>query len=496
MKNTSLLLIGISVLYMVGCTTSIKTSKIINNNSIVKGVVYYLPRSDIVYNAKYKINECTTENIDIEISLESVETKVVRDESSTFLLDYTLLSSSTKNTDFSVKFYDNGTIKSINLDTDDRTSEIIGSATNALTSLAMANIPGGFEFPGAVAPHVPYLCSQDVKTALDEEANLKSKLETKLDDLNVVVDAIKALRNDNQIDLTVLDAKLMELDGLKKKYDEAKKDYVKNQSILMFKQSFEKPDNYKNDNNEWAYTLMADSEYFEEWVSNSVENQESPVQLDDKYYKKNKEGVIIKKPSYIDYIREKTKLLIDVTPDDTNITSTYSSATTYSGIIYRIPVIGTVSVKLASGEQMHKKQYSLPGLGQIAYIPYSNKEFEENNLQVSFNESGVITELVYKTKSPAERIAKTFESVAGKVAEYKEAKRKKPLTDLQAQVEYQKVLNEYKTLSKEPDDELEKLKLEYELRELASKLDTLSTEELSRELQRIKIEQEIMELEK
>jgi len=477
MMKTKLTSASCALLLAAGCTTSIKTTQLTDSATLKTGVIYHVPQTELQYHISYRLTECTKKEVIVETKLSKLEFVSVRDQSTAYVLNYKDLSSASKSTDFTVELYENGTLKSVNIEASDKTGEIIAGIAGVVGKIATANIPGNFPNALRKAGIRQDLCNADINQAINIAPSLQNTLSTKKTLLDNAIKDLKSYREATGATDAGIDSRQATLDTAITAYRVAEEANSKNINLISFSEVYKRLDTHK-DNVEQkllTYSLVPPSKNIEAWINSTV-NQ----------------GV---RDSLIKKVIAANSIAVTITPRDQYLSEQSNfSITDVKGVVYRIPASSKVKVVLANGEVLHDKSHDLAGIGYLAMVPFENGAFEENSISVALRDNGSIEKLVYKTNSPAERIVDTLDKVADQVVEYKEAKRKKPLTDLQDQVAYYELLKQYKVLSEEPNTNLAQLELEIKLQELASKMDQLSVDELKRELERLKIEQDIKAL--
>ncbi|MBS7807744.1 hypothetical protein [Variovorax sp. PCZ-1] len=92
-----------------------------------------------------------------------------------------------------------------------------------------------------------------------------------------------------------------------------------------------------------------------------------------------------------------------------------SSSTIFTGVVYRQPVSGTVSVtdRRPGGTRFTSPSaVSLPQLGAKALVWLENRTFDKNSIVVSFNEDGSMSQLTFQAEARAERGAAAVQDLS------------------------------------------------------------------------------------
>ena len=131
MKSKSALNIAPPILFMIfaillsGCTTYIKSTPVqVSDRSLVhEGILYSLPMLQYEIDATWQVISCDAP-VDILFTLD-VKENFIPDPGFIFKIDYTELAGILNTSTGDIDLYDNGTLKSFNVEVNDRSAEIL-----------------------------------------------------------------------------------------------------------------------------------------------------------------------------------------------------------------------------------------------------------------------------------------------------------------------------------------------------------------------------------
>lgn len=129
------------------CTTVLKTENVSVGGPPGYGILYNLPRAAFDVEAKFLITGCERKlgnisELSFELTNATVQHKLVGDPTETYRLRYDKLNSPLKITSASVVMHPNGMIKSINVEQDDRTAQVMASLAATAINLYKASTVG------------------------------------------------------------------------------------------------------------------------------------------------------------------------------------------------------------------------------------------------------------------------------------------------------------------------------------------------------------------
>ena len=552
-------LIASSLVFLTtSCSTSLSVKKLEDSKN-VNGVIYYLPRSSFQVSIKRELNKCPyaiDDKVYIDVSNKvEVVYSTISDISNAYVIDYDSLSSATKEFDIEVSMYPNGTLKSINTTSSDKTGEIIASVAKTAAMLALVNTTGAGglamltasgqgekENQGLTPLPIP-LCSDAVKQALVNRDSAKSefkdaneKLAAKLKELlslkklvkdeagieapapayEAALKALGVLNTDAAIKENILD----EINS-KLTYTSTYQLYgitIGSQDLRLSPEELEKSGWVENKKYADATTVSADilKLFFNTqvaYVKEEVEDKAPEVAVD-----KLGAGPEVGAPE--DAVEKQkangNSLIASSVFERDDVVEHESESDDDSGIVYQQGA--NVSIKICKDEkcansnpQFNKIVYASDA-GSLARLPYKNDAFQENSFEAKFSDKGMLEYVKYSSNSPAENAADTLSDVADAYASYKTKRHEyekaeiealaaksaaddaKELADLDHQIAILKKAKELEVLSKQADAEIGRLKRELELKKLLKEIDDLEPDEAAEELARIKIQVEIEKL--
>lgn len=493
MKKIKLLtisFISLTILFS-GCGTielkSTKVEKRISNNP-VEGIVYYLPKTEFNVNTSFIIQECRLINYEVVFNvteLISVSYKPVSDFSNAYYIGLDSFNKASKESSIEISLYDNGMIKSINTSVEDKTGEIIVNTAKTVGKIALYATAPEMAIASSYLKDLPPkpipLCEPDVEEALTTIDGVKNKLTNAQNGVKNQLGGIKDMRDNNATEDSLNNA-YTNLWALNKVMKENQKDYDDLLSILT----------------------ISTTKIF----SNSYNTVITP---DKKILKKK-----IISDKRVDEIQKKLERNFIIENAKNNTVSNHNSEQVFNGILYKQPAIVEIKVcDLNSSKCSYKEEKSIPGIGVLASLPFTNGSFESNHLEAEFSNTGMLTKVKYSSNSKALAISETALSVADEYKDYKinkatlsKLEKESKLTDItneinlmtklkeleklkkgdselsliQSQIDLQTKLNELEKL-KEINTAYNDIKREYEIKKLLADIEIIDDADLTRKLQ-------------
>lgn len=426
-------------------------------------------------------------NVDLKIQFRATLTPhSLPDMTQRYVIDYMTTKSGLKSTNYTVENYPNGTLKSINMSIDDRTSAVAQSTIRGVLTLAggAAGFPIDLDMPGE-DESVPFtnfeksarsglrqLCKPEVlgllrqRQALDRElgtlpaeiaemqeevGQLTSALEEERTALEKARSEGKADEEINQYESSVAAAakdKSHAETALKKKKAEAKpktarrdrlRDELTVTTTALFMHEVELINQIYLGGADRAAAKWFDMERVEEYCDNNASGGLSmacgapPSSEDSNSDKRLPKALfayaaVYLAPSNADY-QQPTNACegegLNGTADDS-----------CQGVIYRQPATGLMlvcsreecldgngKIQALSENLIASEPITIPQLGVSAALPLTNRAFQNNNLQASFTENGALTKVTYSSNARAEAAAGAFEGSANDIAAFLNARR-------------------------------------------------------------------------
>lgn len=487
-----------------GCTTQLKSNHLDARYTPGTGVLYTLPRATFDAEVTFLVTRCTgkADNpvLDYEVASGVVRQYMTPDPGETYRVPYDQLNAPTKSTSVNIALYPTGMIKSINSEVDDRTSQVMSSVAATVINLAKA-------YATTVVP----MAAADVSGACgsDNLARTLQERRTLIDDelpraraADAALQADQKKADDTQTRLNLANAQLAEAVAAK---DAAATKQHKAEVAKLQAQLKTEQDALKNRSAkapalqaklaklESALSIRA---YLTGWspAPGSLETDISVAQeeFNDAYLQATGQ------PLGLTLTGDTFDAELSVKLDAQHPTvDTPPAGKEFAGLVYRLPAIGSVSVKKKGSSKVLTRQgsVSLPQFGTKSLIWLRNRAFDKNSVVAAFNEDGSLTSLEFKSEAQAERaaaaIAETSKSLVelmqiradtlkAKVTATDEATKKaqqQQIDELDHQIAMlnkQRDLGEAGQPSKDLlDREQERLKKEIEVEKLRQQLDEL-----------------------
>lgn len=484
------IVLAVAPIFMIqGCTSKITSSRVTSISPVkpIEGIVYSLPKAEFTVKTSFVITECKVidENVSFKYEeFDNVAYSPVNDLSNMYVIDLKEYNKASKKSNLEIQMHDNGAIKSINGTADDQSGEIVVDLVKTAGTVALY----------AVAPEVPLtlsallvtkptdaskmtrssvtkkveirtLCTETVEKAIENRPSAKKALDGAQQSVEAQLKAIKRMRDQNATNAS-----------LNPQY---KKLWALNEELEIKQKTYD--------------DLLADitisaSKTFLDSYSELIEPGNKAF-----------EGKIDQ--SYIPQIKEKLKRRFTVGGGYVEASKQKMDGNDIiEGILYRQPA--KVQLKICDENTLKcvfDEYKSVPGVGVLASLPFSNEAFQTNALEAVFTDQGMLTRVKYTTNSTAKAMSETAGKLADEYKDYKMERTKiakseaeSVLTSIENQIDMQTKINQLKQL-KVVNSTLDDLKREYELRKLEANIDMLNNEDavrkLNTELLQIKVEE-------
>lgn len=199
---------------------------------------YALPRTVVDAEVKYELKSCAAsaqkadKSYDLTAEVKATATLVVRAEADPALryaLEPGTLANSRTKTDFGLELYENGTIKSLNAASEDRTGAVIGNVLGGIFSIAKLFL-GPVPFADGNT-YLPHACNADTRQALDRVKTLRGEISQLKEDIRKLEFSKPPAGNDGTADIKRYREKLAIL-------QEQLKETVDNRLTLSVKKVF------------------------------------------------------------------------------------------------------------------------------------------------------------------------------------------------------------------------------------------------------------------
>lgn len=358
----------------------------------------------------------------------NVSESYTADPNATYEIDYRNLASGSSVGEMDIVYFPNGAIKSINIESDDKTSEIINNTFSFIKGIALAGAGVPIE-RAPVADSETETCNPRTKSAFDYLENSKpfivsktkavAKASAEVERLTLVlatVDKPSELLLE-QINVANLKLKIAsnELDTLGK----ARLPFL---ALTTSQESIVWPKT--GDPLQSSQTHSPTKKLQERWFSESVT--------------KNQADKLLHLYTFIEPL--------------SNALKTTQGSVTKKGIYYRIPVesLFTICIVSKCGAQsslvLKSVKTFIPQLGPVAILPFENKVFQNNALQAEFTQLGALSNISFKSKkSQAEELSSSLGKIGEELPAIRQNSLNAEIVKLERTVkelEQQKLLND------------------------------------------------------
>lgn len=424
-RMTAIILLVSVLLYLSGCSTSMNSRPALQDDKNISGAVYSLPMLQFKLDITRSIVSCSPVTISTNINVSESYTS---DPNATFELDYTGLASGNTVSELDISYYPNGSIKSINVESDDKSSEIINNSFSFIKGIALASAG----VPAEVAPAAETqteTCNQRTINAFDQ---LKSSKPFLVNKTKAVAKATGEVERLTLVLATVDKPSDVLLENIRKANLNLKK--AANELDILNKARL-------------PYLALTSSHEKIMWPKTGDLLQTSQIHKPDKNLKNRWFSESVTK-------EEADKLLnihTLIEPLSSSLKSN-KKPTTGKGIYYRIPVESLLSICIvnicgADNSLLQKTvRTSIPQLGPVAILPFENKAFQNNYLEAKFTQLGSLSSLAFKSKkSAAEGLSKSLSKIGAELPAIRQSLLNAEIVELERSVkelEQQKLLND------------------------------------------------------
>jgi len=413
----------------------------------------------------------STIDVDLEIALRATLTpQSFPDTSQSYVIDYMNTKNGMKSTNFTVENYPNGTLKSINMSIDDQAGAILQSTVRGVLALASGFV--GLPIPveaeadaetvasyGDFRQRVrPELCKSEIRSLLEQREVLDKELSAwpaKRQGLEkVVAQRIKTLESKRaELEQAKADGKTS--DALAE-YEVAIKAAVakKSEAEAELKKAKDEvaPKNARRDQLRTRLTVTTRMHLIPEEASNKqitgFERARSQWFEDGalQRYCEGNSGLECGGNNIPKALYAYAAIYTPLGRNETNghqiqCPSKFEGDDKMGrnfckGVIYRQPATGLLlactwdeclgpngKIQVVSDNLIASQTIVIPQLGVPAILPLSNRAFQNNNLQATFAENGMLTKVTYSSNARAEAAAGAFGGSASDVASFLDARR-------------------------------------------------------------------------
>lgn len=519
------------------CTTQLQSriSPKEETDDVQEGVIYTLPMSSVDVQAVFLVRNCIVgaqqeAQLSFDLVGMSAESSLVQDPREQYVLDYQALNSALKTTSASLFWHQNGMLKSINAEVDDRSAQVvssIGSTALNATKAVLAAYSGVAGLANAACPNfidkfikdkvelenkkIPAARVADDALAAQQKAATELSVKVTLLDAQIkeAKDAKDTVK-EGQLNLQTKDlraklaaaTKLIEGKSLQAPALQAELQKTVEKLTVRVKLAQWSPSREKGGCEEfsssqdafWDKLATAPDAPLPDFKPKQVHPTAAQVQeaLDEAL---KAQRAISPKPG----ARFAAQACVLIRAGAPNGQKAFEAKTPIAGIVYRQPLSGRIFVKhvgVADSEIYAAADISIPQLGSKALLALENKWFDKNSIKVTFNEDGSLSEFGFTQASRAERAAVAASDASGTIADLMKlradaAKSKAQATDDAAKQEQQKQLdaldNQIRLIEKRRELEAARAPAKDELDKQKSLLQKqIDVEKLRQELEELK----------
>jgi len=399
-----------------------------------------------------------------------------------YRVDYAALSSWVKTSDFAIDTYPAGTLKSINISADDKSDQVIKAVVK--TGLTVASVGLGVPFPGLNVPSLNYLksgnedepeaqkvavrCTSETRTALGAVASTKTTLKTEteaLEEKNRQVEALALVGAITDQQKEALIKLLAEQRSQVKTLEKARKAYSDALDAVSAMETRFWPTDFGKGGVSAEAIDIGDAERVKlgklfnvfpvpaDTVETSCVGKnvtvasciEPELTLHARLEPRLANGTCAADDSLFNCTRPagtsfpkatqplvgqaRTEFLRDAAEARASEITASRDMTSDKGIFVRPPEMGRILVcrkdpgcsiggenSILVGEWL-----TVPQLGQLRFLPFINRMFENNQLVVQLGADGAVERLQYATK--AAMLQRLAETTADAATQYKAAKK-------------------------------------------------------------------------
>jgi len=410
-----------------GCTTVLTTEHVSTGRAPVPGILYNLPMAAFDVDAKILITGCKYQNGSVAVLTHelidgTVRHRLISDELETYRIRYDELNSPMKITSAKVSLHSNGMIKSINVELEDRTAQVMqsltGAAINLFKAAALVAVP-------TTLPKGAERCDEFISKRIEDRfAIIKSLPEARADD--------KALTG-IQDDVDEIAAKLEEA---KTKAAEAEKAKNTTEAASLKKQIAALQAQWKIANAKLSGKSMRVPK-LQARLAALTDELTVPVSIYGWAPRKSSKGndicetISVNQVQFLQRLASISQDELTRSPDpkavfaadvcvemrdDARMAPAASDEVgveaIHEGVVYRLPAFGSVVVKGRGSDGTNEgtvfrstPNVTLPQFGAKGLVWLRNKAFDKNNVSALFNEDGTMSELLFHAESQAERAA-------------------------------------------------------------------------------------------
>lgn len=356
------------------------------------GLLYSLPMLQHLFTVTRIITSCDPNLIKIGTEVD-VANLIVPDPDAMFELDYTELSSATSTSKLNVTLYSNGVLKSVNVEASDETATIAADALSVVANVALAS--AGAVPVAALADGLPAeagsdssatlpACNDLTSSALIELARSNESLKKEAGDVSSVSEEIARLTLVIASTERPSDSLLSRLAVLTETLAQESAQLAR---IVAARQPF-----------------LSQITFTEKlrWPSRSEPRDDSTVSSPVDSIRKR----WFRRIGDAD-LAELVTLHISTEPVSQSGSVPTDTVASARGLFYRVPASAVLSACVSNAcsddgaKLVHQVRIRSPQLGRLAVLPFENRTFQNNRVEMEFDELGAPTTLSFDSKQSA-----------------------------------------------------------------------------------------------
>ena len=489
-------------LALAACNTMLRSNQFSSDETLVpSGNMYYLPATAVSGSISFIPTSCALHGGKMKFEYEISDAKpaysIVADEEQRYYVDYGKLNSAIKITTASFKFYQIGTLKTVNADIDDRTGETLAAIAGTALNIVKAATFVPLQPVAAGTPGGPAKCAEPIDRLLQDLmvqrrllADLKREEAPGTENVNAqpakeeattgkkppaapatastqrkagaatqAIATAAAVKPTAEIVQKRLNALLQTLTGeasfsyIPSVLEQCSKVTLTGENYLARFFDIARSDEYKELRT--ARSTMGGDAAFTALVCAESTAKRPRTQMQ-------------RLPGSAD--------------------AAHPSGQGTGGILYRQPVMARITIKKEEGLPpvlLSNDPFSISQYGTLASLDLSNGPFDKNSIKALFAPDGALTLFEFKAQSTAERGATTLETLSSKYADIAKARdeaaaARTKIQDAQAQTAFDEEIKGYENrmkLLKAKDDFAQQVKektaLQLEMEDLERKTQLL-----------------------
>lgn len=405
------------------------------------GLLYYLPAKQFTITVPFELENCLVDSDGTPALLytitPSVTETLVGDVTQAHVIRYSELAGKTKVTGFKIDLFDNGTLKSLNAQVEDRTSQIIASTVDAAASLARGIALGKFYSSEAKSVTQDQVCSKRVLELLADRDGAKQRIDnekqTDKERKSKAAQVAEAAQAFAEAKVNFADVE--KTGTAKEKADARKARAVAEEHLNYLKQELADLGMSRLDKNV-ADLAAARAALTEKvtivWQPSSTQLATSIRYPDASWEKlltdmgkaklKEKVGATAGEPGFNPLNQMVAKVvLLSSAGRPAQVGALATADNKAEGVVYRQPV--SAQMLICAGDCIHganvsnpvlSQTFLVPQLGALGSLPLKNEVFDKNSLVLSQLADGTLVSLNFNSEAGLEKAAQAAKDASAK----------------------------------------------------------------------------------